>query len=77
LEKRKNGIGKPSMKSPDSLATASPSTLLWENVKINREMMILNMQVKKQVTKIMAKVHWVSENSGNRIIEARKDSMTG
>jgi hypothetical protein len=77
LEKRKNGIGKPSMKSPDSLAIANPSTLLWENEKINSEMMILNMHVKKHVTKIMAKDHWVSENTGNRIMDARKDSMTG
>jgi hypothetical protein len=65
------------MKSPDSLAIASPSTLLWENENTRSEMMILKMQVKKQVTKIMAKVHWVRENISIRIMDTRNDSATG
>jgi hypothetical protein len=65
------------MTSPDSLAIAIPSTLLFENEKIKSEITILKIQVSRQLVIIFKIDQTVSENKKVIITDTKNEIVAG
>ena len=73
FDKRKNGTGNPSIRSPDSFATAMPSTLLCEKENNKSDTIMLSMFVSIQVNIIINKDHLLREKQSMRMTDIIKE----
>lgn len=75
--RRKNGTAAPKIRSEDSFAAAMPSSLLEENVTINRATMTPCNVPPADSDKMSARERVLSPNTGSRAAVTRKEAAPG